>query len=181
MAYPGSWWKYDTGQNDTCKGWIAQITERIEKDGSCINVIEDLVYLPKTSLGKVYKGSVLQTNEDYQGTKFIELIDTEKSNSKVSWGLGSYPFSDGYGYSGNRTIKSEIIEHLDSFLVNGTTYNDVIHCKISNKLSHFKYNTPPATFTDYYFSKNIGLIQSESSFNGSSNVKKLVNYFIAPH
>lgn len=182
MAYPDSWWEYDNGRIDTCKGWVGQIIERPERDGACLYVYEDLIYVPSSPIGLVYNGSVIRTTNDYQGTNFLELIDTNKSNTRVSWGIGSYPFADGDRYSGSKILKSEIIEHLDSFQVNGIIYYDVIHCKTSDQITHFKYNTPPPTYRDYHFAKNIGLVRYESSFNGSStSIKVLINHYIAPH
>ncbi|MDB4088700.1 hypothetical protein N9544_03655 [Flavobacteriales bacterium] len=185
MAYPGSWWEYDNGSIDTCKGWFAQKTERNERDGSCLNVNEDLIYIPRTSIGKIFNGSLIFTNSDYQETKYVELIDVNKSNTGVSWGTGSYPFADGDRHSGSKIIKSEIIEHLDSFQVNGIMYYDIIHCQISDKITHFKYNTPPPTFNDYYFAKNIGLIKksrSRAPFTSYySDTTRIINHYIAPH
>lgn len=180
MAYPGSWWEYDNGRIDSCKGWVEQIIERPERDGTCLNVFEDLVVVPKISNGLFYKGSIIVETEDYQGTKFIELIDTNKSNTKISYGWGSYPVGGRYINDSHKTYTSQIIEHLDSFDVNGMVYYDIIHCRLHSEYSYFKYPAPPPTISNIYYAKYIGKIYSDSYFT-SLSTSSLINHYIAPH
>ncbi|MEN8928687.1 MAG: hypothetical protein ABF242_04585 [Flavobacteriales bacterium] len=181
MAYPGSWWEYDNGKVDSCRGYFTQKIENIERNYPCLSVYEDLIYVPTiTSLGAIYKGSIIKITSNYQGTKFVEMIDTAKSNSIVSYGKNPYPSNYNH-YSQTMIVKSEIIEHLSSFQVNGIIYADVIHCQTSEKTDDFKLETPPPRISHYYFAKNIGLIEHSSSYVGLDTRKRLINHYIAPH
>lgn len=180
MAYPGSWWEYDDGFIDSCTSWQEVLIHYTTSVGSCKFVEEDLWILPEKLLycgGNIAYNLNVRTPDDFGSTSFGKIYDTVPgvySTSSSSGGEGTYSYTS--------TSTTEMMPQLDSLLVNGTTYYDVIHKKISVYVYYYHAGGGPTYYTDYYFAKDVGLIMhSFSSNTGILNEYKLVNYYIAPH
>lgn len=177
MAYPDSWWEYDNGRIDSCFEWFPQKTYTFEKDGNCTNVFEELQYMPRTSFGIIKENSVIAVVNSNNNTQYIFWTDTTKNLGELDrWSSGNQSY---------RVIKLELLEKLDSIVVSGTKYYDIIHCIIDDKTTFIKYPGAPNTKFDYYFAKNIGIIKKSSSRNPFtpyySDTARLINHYIAPH
>ena len=177
MAYPGSWWEYDSGRIDSCYEWIPQKIYVVDRKVNCTYVYEDLKYLPRTSFGTIHLNSIIKDFKEESSTQYIPWTNTTASMGQVA---GWRPNEQSY-----HSIKLELMQKLDSFSVLGIMYYDIIHCKLNSKTNYYKYPFAPNTVSDYYFAKSIGIIKTLSSRSPFtpyySDTSRLVNHYIAPH
>ncbi|MFT5779028.1 MAG: hypothetical protein ACI837_001985 [Crocinitomicaceae bacterium] len=176
MTYPGSWWEYSNGVIDSCFTWEpVPIIDRTMIDG-CAYIDVEMQILPATNYGHIFNESTLRESTDYSSTGFYRRIDTI---------IGSVTASGYLGGSGNYTYESisefQTLEHLDSMVVNGQTYYDVLHSYIWNQLVYTHLGGGPVGTLDSYYAKNAGLIQEDREWQGGQFHRSLVNHYIAPH
>lgn len=181
MAYPGSWWEYDDGFIDSCTSWQEVLIHSTTTVDNCKFVDEDLWILPEKLMyhgghNIAYDLSV-NTPADYSSTTFGKIYDTIPgimSSGTSNGGEGAY------AYEANSV--TEMLPKLDSFIVNGTTYYDVLHKKSTVHMYYYHQGGGPTYYTEYYFAKGVGLVMRIFSSNvGNYTEYKLIDHYIAPH
>ncbi|MCF8277388.1 MAG: hypothetical protein K9J17_11705 [Flavobacteriales bacterium] len=170
--YPGSWWEYSNGSRDSCHNWEAVPIWLASDDISCPIVSEDMVYLPS---GHVYNNQYVWTPEGKLNTVFNPIVDTL---------IGVVYSTVDYGGSARITVSLVTVDRSDTMQVNGVIYSDVIHMKYSYEVYYWHIDGgPPATVTDSYYARNVGLIKQKrfDYFRNIDDQIELVNHYIAPH
>jgi len=177
MAFPGSWWEYSDGQIDSCSSWVPVSIVHTATLGNCLTIFEDKKYLPHADFGYVSFDSKVYSYSATQTTKFERYYDTLVGlfvNEHYTGGSGENAYS--------KVNTREVIERMDSLIVNGTTYYDVIHVHVYNSTYYFHISGGPYGSADYYYAKNVGVVRKSNSSQGGPYITKdLVNHYIAPH
>ena len=187
MTYPGSWWEYSNGDIDSCIAWSEVIiNESITSPDGCILTTEDIQILPHCHFKHYTYESTYYSfesrvfpNTDHTTTRHQKIIDTVPGHIYI------------YNTSNSSTASStshglEVIEHLDSMIIEGTVYYDIIHVKEGWSFYYSLAPGGPSFDNEYYFSKNIGPIRKLIGYNSVSgpsdyDTLDLVNHYIEPY
>jgi len=178
MAYPGSWWEYDNGFIDSCLAWEEVFIHQTTIIDGCKYVEEDLWILPEKlsyHSGNIAFNQAVNSSQNHESTKFYFIYSDMP---------GIYHNSVTHYDTYKVTTTLEMFPALDSMVVNGITYYDVIHQKTTSKTGFYKFRGERGpTFTDdYFFAKDVGLISNiKYGTYGLLYELNLVNYYIAPH
>lgn len=177
MAYPGSWWEYDNGSIDSCFDWISQKTYISNRNGNCYNSRENIRFMPRTSFGIIKGGySILGVIDPRYTTGYFPLTDTESPSGWI--------YSRRHNTQFTISISLIKIEKLDSFEVLGIMYHDIVHSQYS-EAAKSKVTNPQPAIREYYFAKNIGIIQTsiygDIFIRNFTDTARLMNHFIYPH
>ncbi len=180
-AYPGSWWEYnDSSRIETYADW--QRFNYVQyKKGNCEAFVKDSVFVPVVVDEKpqfLHYDRYISQKEYCFNDQSAEILFNSASNQWPSWTNPKNCFS-GYGENGDPRRTRQIINVLDSFSVNGITYNDIL--VIQEQSLQYIYVTFTTT---YYYAKNIGIIREiHDPANPADTINDdtldLISYYIA--
>lgn len=181
MAYPGSWWAYDDGFTDSCFNWATVSIVNNTYAGNCVTVHEYKQILPRIkSLGYFSFETQVTPYTNYKPTLFLRFISPETGEFlNYHRSIASSPGDDNGGYE---TIERNVVELLDSMVLNGITYYDIIHTHEYHSYYWYHVFSGPHWTNDFYFAKDIGLIKRFSTYMDNPTIDRTItSYSIAPH
>ncbi|MES2557041.1 MAG: hypothetical protein V4604_12875 [Bacteroidota bacterium] len=181
MAYPGSWWEYNDGYIDSCFNWTTVSIVNNTYSGNCVTVHEDKQILPRTKkLGYFSFETQVIPYATYKPTLFLRFISLQPGEFlNYHRDFPSTPGSDNGGYE---TIERNVVELLDSMVLDGITYYDIIHTHEYHSNYWYHIWGGPHWTNDFYFAKDIGLVKQFATYMDNPTIDRtLVSHFIAPH
>lgn len=179
-AYPGSWWEYSDGTIDTCLAWEKTAmwnSSDNPENTDCPIVVEDMVYLPSPLFyhyGHIYGNRATSIIPNLFTSGFTALVDTNVGIIYQS--VRTYDVEVGNAHD---TITFETVARLPEMVVNGTSYQDVVHMQYTRKVYYSHIAGGPTFLNHFYYAKHVGLVKHSVSFTYED--RELVNYYIAPH
>jgi hypothetical protein len=175
MTYPGSWWKYSDGKTDSCEWGLISYSQHVF-DGKCTTIYKDNKLVPHTNHGYFAFDKEIIPLEEYAQPEEWRILDT------VVGTFLDYTGDRGSGkYAYKLTLHREVVEKLPSMVVQGVTYQDVIHVYSYDKKLPYNYPGANVTVVDTYYARNVGIIKTVTSQFAPSVTRELIAYHIAPH
>lgn len=177
MAYPGSWWEYNSGEIDSCTGWINIPIRTLSTNGGDVLIDEDMWVLPENlnNLGVVAGDNSIYNSGQYNETFFTPILDT---NEGVFYQTQQY-VGGIEGYTLYRTF--ETMEKLDSIVIGNETFYDVLHVRHTDQIEFHAISGGPLYIDEFWFAKNIGKIKIIRHNQGSVSEFNIVDYHIQPY
>lgn len=178
-AYPGSWWNYSDGSTESCSGWEIGTETSQTVLNNCVTKNSDNHYFPRTTFGLISDKDVIFLN--YIPSRYFPLIGGDYIGHEfynyMTW------FSNSPGLGGYNYNRKRLVNHFDSFEVNGTVFLDVIKIAHSQGIYFYDTNGGPQQINYYYYSRNIGLIRKdigESPSGAGPSTVFIQDFYIAP-
>lgn len=165
----GSWWAYKNEKSniiDTTK-CIHGAFYNQELCGNC-PVIEYIWFFLKGSVATRYD---IEGGKNENASLKIMRDGFSETLAFTYKTLADSAQSDSSGW----VFDYQFIERMDSFILNGNTFSNVYHTRLSWKESY--YGPPKYLGYDYYFARNIGLILLKKNYPLTDTTWSLMNWY----
>lgn len=177
MWYPGSWWLYEDGTRDSAIAWKGFTVVQAESTAELLSIKRIRKIHPYTTFGVSAGDYLLTTNGSFRTTSRKQIV-----GGKVGEVIYHSNGSSGSGHDHSETNRSlTYIEHLDSLVVYGSTFYDVMVIEERHQIYFTHLMGGPVYYHRYYYSKEVGLVRKHRHYNNAGVVYDLVDFHIAPH